>query len=163
MTYDGTDYPLGIYPVAVTPDGTGLWLGSNRDSDRTRLVRVDVATGEEFEVDSHPRFDLAISPVLPSPLIISDRTGELIGARYYGDRQVIHPLDPDFAAVLQHLATLSDGDVGSVSSDGTGRRWVVSVTDDRDPGVTYLYDHATGESRLLFRPYPHLDPDALAP
>ncbi len=45
--YDGVDYPVGIYPIVVTPDGTGMWLGSNNGSDRTRLVRVDVATGVE--------------------------------------------------------------------------------------------------------------------
>ena len=56
--FDGADYPLGVYPIVVTPDGTGVWIGSNRDTDRTRLVRLDVATGEETEVDSHPTFDL---------------------------------------------------------------------------------------------------------
>jgi len=50
--YDGADYPLGIHPIAVTPDGTGLWLGANTDSDRIRLVRLDVATGEETEVSA---------------------------------------------------------------------------------------------------------------
>ncbi|MHA3019568.1 S9 family peptidase [Mycobacterium sp. BMJ-28] len=161
--YDGTDYPLGIHPIAVTPDGTGLWLGSNEGTDRTRLVRVDVATGAETEVDSHPTLDLAAQMVLPSPLILSSRTGELIGARYYGERQVIHALDPEFAEVLEKLSELSDGDLAALSYDAEGRRWVVNFTHDRDPWATYLYDHATGESRLLFRPYPHLDPDALAP
>jgi dipeptidyl aminopeptidase/acylaminoacyl peptidase len=161
--YDGADYPLGIFPIAITPDSTGIWLGSNQGSDRTRLVRVDVATGTETEVDSHPTFDLAAQMVLPSPLILSERTGELIGARYYGERQVIHALDSKFAAVLEKLTALSDGDLAGISSDDSGQRWVVNFTHDLDPGATYLYDHSTGKSRLLFRPCPHLDPDALAP
>lgn len=162
-TYDGSDYPLGIYPVAITPDGTGIWLGSNKGSDHTHVIRVDVATGEETTVDSHPALDLAVPMMLPHPLIRSKRTGELLGVRYYGERQVIHALDPDFAAVLDNLTRLSDGDLGAVSSDDSGRRWVVNFMHDRDPWVTYLYDHSTGESRLLFRPYPRLDPEALAP
>lgn len=161
--YDGADYPLGIHPIAVTPDGTGLWLGSNAGSDRTRLVRVDVATGAETEVDSHPTLDLAAQMMLPSPMILRSRTGELIGARYYGERQVIHALDPEFASVLDAVTALSDGDLAALSSDDSGQRWVVSFTHDRNPWATYLYDHTTGEHRLLFRPYPHLDPDALAP
>ncbi|OLP04390.1 S9 family peptidase [Mycolicibacterium porcinum] len=161
--YDGTDYPIGIFPVAVSPDGTGIWLGSNEGSDRTRLVRIDVATGAETEVDSHPTFDLGNQMVLPSPLILSERTGELVGARYYGERQVIHPLDAKFAAVLDKLTKLSDGDLGAISSDDAEQRWVVNFTHDRDPWATYLYDHATGESRLLFRPYPNLNSDSLAP
>ncbi|MEV0227666.1 S9 family peptidase [Streptomyces sp. NPDC050704] len=166
-TFDGSDYPLGINPFQLTPDGTGLWLGSNRGSDRTRLVLLDLATGEEIEVDSHPDFDLdtrsTVFPTLPSPLIRNRHTGELIGARYLGERQVIHPLDSHFAAVLENLEKLSDGDLSAVSCDVSGRRWVVSFTHDRDPHVTHYYDHTTGESRLLFRPHPHLDPRVLAP
>jgi len=160
--YEGRDYPLGIHPIAVSPDGTGIWLGSYRGSDRLRLARLDVATGEETVIDSHPHYDLGAQIMLPSPFIISERTGELIGARYYGERQVIHALDDEFADVLSRLATLSDGDLAGISCDDSGQRWVVSFTHDRDPHATYFYDHATGESRLLFRPYPHLDPAALA-
>ncbi|WP_328583523.1 S9 family peptidase [Streptomyces sp. NBC_00370] len=167
LEYDGSDYPLGIHPIQLTPDGAGVWIGSCLGTDRTRLVRVDLATGEETEVDSHPVFDLdtrsAVFPALPSPLIRDRRTGELLGARYLGERQVVHPLDPHFAEVLAHLTKLSDGDLAGVSSDRSGRHWVVSFTNDVDPGATYHYDHSTGESRLLFRPYPHLDREALAP
>jgi dipeptidyl aminopeptidase/acylaminoacyl peptidase len=160
---DGADYPMGIYPMEITPDGTGLWMASNRGTDRTRLVRLDLATGEEVEVDSHPEFDLGGQLGLPPPLILNERTGKLLGARYFRERQVIHALDPHFAEVLEKLTALSDGDLAAVSSDDSGQRWVVSFTHDRDPAVTYFYDHATGESRLLFRPYPHLDPTTLAP
>ncbi|MFE6157873.1 alpha/beta fold hydrolase [Streptomyces sp. NPDC056486] len=166
-TFDGSDYPLGVAPFQLTPDGSGVWVGSNRNTDRTRLVRLDLATGEETEVDSHPDFDLdtrsTVFTTLPSPLIRDRHTGELIGARYLGERQVIHPLDPHFAAVLENLEELSDGDLSAVSSDASGQRWVVRFTHDRDPGATYYYDHTTGESRLLFRPFPHLDPEVLAP
>ncbi|HEX7826605.1 MAG TPA: S9 family peptidase, partial [Mycobacterium sp.] len=106
-TFDGTDYPMSVYPMVITPDGTGLWLGSNRDSDRTRLVRLDLATGTETEVDSHPTFDLDTHYGGPGPLIHSRRTEELIGARYLGERQVIHALDPHFAAVLENVQKLS--------------------------------------------------------
>ncbi len=161
--YDGRDYPLGIYPLAVSPDGTGIWLGSYQGSDRLSLARLDVHTGEETIVDSHPEYDLGAQIMLPSPFILSERTGDLIGARYYGERQVIHALDEDFAAVLTVLDGLSDGDLAGISCDDSGQRWVVSFTHDRDPHATYFYDRVTGESRLLFRPYPHLDPAVLAP
>ncbi|MFI6169627.1 S9 family peptidase [Nocardia sp. NPDC051052] len=165
--FDGADYPMGVLPVRLTPDGTGVWLGSNRGTDRTRLVRLDLATGQESEADSHPTFDLdtrgAVIPTLPSPLILDRRTGALIGARYLGERQVIHALDPNFAAVLANLQKLSEGDLAAVSADRTGQRWVVTFTHDRDPEVAYYYDHSTGESRLLFRPFPQLNPESLAP
>lgn len=165
-TFDGDDHPLGVAPFEVTPDGTGVWFGSYRGGDRLRLARLDLATGEETEVDSHPSFDVDtrdnVFASLPSPLIRHRRTGELLGVRYLGERQVIQALDPHFAEVLPALEALSDGDLGTISSDVDGRRWVVSVNHDRAP-QTWFYDHATGERRLLFTPLPHLDPAALAP
>ncbi|ALE75288.1 peptidase [Pseudonocardia sp. EC080610-09] len=163
-----TDLLLGVSPIAPTPDGSGLWIGSARGSDRTRLARLDLATGEETGVDSHPVFDLdtprpEADPRFPSSLILHPGTGELLGARYLGERQDVHALDPHFAEVLPRLAELSDGDLGHVSCDAGAQRWVVDFTHDRDPGVTWFYDHATGQARRLFRPYPHLDPADLAP
>jgi dipeptidyl aminopeptidase/acylaminoacyl peptidase len=166
LVHEGADYPLGVFPAQVTPDGTGMWIGSTKGTDRTRLVRVDLSTGEETEVDSHPVFDIdtraQVFPTFPPPLI-RDRRGELLGVRYMGERQVVHALEPHFAEVLAELEKLSEGDLAAVSCDDSEQRWVVGFTHDRDPGVTWFYDHATGESRLLFRAHPHLDPDAMAP
>ncbi|MFD6095826.1 alpha/beta fold hydrolase [Nocardiopsis flavescens] len=165
LEWTGSDYPVGS-PWQITPDGTGLWIVSNRGTDRTRVVRVDLSTGEETEVDAHPALDvdarMMVDPAAPDPLI-RDHRGELLGVRYLGERQVVHALDPHFAEVLADLEKLSEGDLSHVSSDREGRRWVVSFEHDRDPGATWFHDHATGESRLLFRPFPHLDPETLAP
>ncbi len=167
VTFDGDAYPVGVYPLEVTADGTGLWFGSYRDTDQLHLARLDLATGAETAVDSHPSFDIDTRPqvfdALPSSLIRHRGTGKLLGVRYLGERQVIHALDPRFAEVLAALAEISDGDLTAISSDTELRRWVVSFIDDRDPGSTWFYDHATGERRLLFRLRPELDPDAMAP
>ena len=53
--------------------------------------------------------------------------------------------------------------LGSLSGDDAGLRWVATFHADRDPAVTWFYDHATGEARLLFRAYPNLDPARMAP
>jgi dipeptidyl aminopeptidase/acylaminoacyl peptidase len=166
-TYDGADYTMGVFPMVVTPDGTGIWIGSNEGTDRTLLVRLDVATGKQNAVDRHPTFDVdsrgLVWPTLPQPVILSRRTGELLGVRYLGERQEIRALDPHFAEVLANLEKLSDGDIATLSSDESGQRWIVSFNHDREPGLTYLYEHETGQSKLLFKPYPHLNPEALAP
>ena len=131
------------------------WSGSTwppaRDRRRQVIRRCDI----------DPRSQVWAG--LLEPLIQSRATGELLGVRYLGERQVIHALDPHFADVLANLEKLSDGDIGAVVI----RRERAAVGRELQPRSrsrpTYLYDHATGESRLLFRPYPHLDPEALAP
>jgi hypothetical protein len=137
-TYDGADYTMGIFPMVVTPDGTGIWLGSNEGTDRTRVVRLDVTTGKQTAVDSHAIFDLdprgQIWPTIPQPLILSRRTGELLGVRYLGERQEIQALEPHFADVLANLEKLSDGEVGALSSDeiGSGGSSASTTTGSRD-------------------------------
>jgi dipeptidyl aminopeptidase/acylaminoacyl peptidase len=163
---DGADHPTGPFPTQLTPDGTGLWIGRHGHTDRLRLVHLDLATGVETEVAGHPTYDLdtraQVFPTIPSPLI-RDRAGELLAVRYSRERQVIVPVDDGFEAVLEQLEALSDGDVGALSTDASGRRWLVTFVHDREWGATWLYDHAAGEARLLFRAHPHLDPATLAP
>ncbi|AOS63962.1 S9 family peptidase [Actinoalloteichus hymeniacidonis] len=163
----GPEHPLGITPSLVTPDGKGLLLGAYQDSDDLRLVRIDGATGEETVVAAVAGHSLCtMGPMMagePPTLFTSKRTGEVIAARFVGDRPIIKVLDPHFADVYAELSALSDGVLHSVSSDTTEQVWIATFIHDREPALTYLYDHRTRQSRLLFRPYPRLDPAELAP
>lgn len=164
----GADHPMGVEIQQSTPDGTGLLLGSYLDGDDLQLVRIDRATGgvsvqAAVEGRSLDIMSVLAPGVLPPTLYTDRLTGELLAARFTGPRPHIEVIDPDFAEVHEALSALSDGVLGSLSSDVTGQRWVATFVHDRDPDVAWFYDHATGRSRRLFRPYPHLDPAALSP
>ncbi|BBG02671.1 MULTISPECIES: S9 family peptidase [Pseudonocardia] len=164
----GAEYPLSVQPQLVTPDGGGLLVGSFRDGDDLALVRIDRETGEETVVAAVEGRSLDImgimAPGVLPPAVYTHRgTGEAIAARFVDDRPHIEVLDPDFAPVYAELAALSEGVLGTISSDVSGRRWIVTFTHDREPGVTWFYDHYTGERRRLFQPFPDLDPADLAP
>ena len=162
----GPEHPLGVF-VLPLPDGSGALLGDYQDSDDLRLVRLDRETGERSviaAVDGHSLDTLsAAADTLPPTVFTSRRTGEVLAARFTGDRPVIVPLDPRFADVQTALENLSDGVLGWVHSDLTGQRWIATFVHDRDPGATWLYDHASGEASLLFGGQPGLDPADLAP
>ncbi|WP_440981478.1 alpha/beta fold hydrolase [Shinella sumterensis] len=165
--FKGRDYPLGPLPARATPDGKSVIIGSNTGTDRTRLARIDLGTGAETEIDSHPHYSLdtprpEADPRYPSSLIMNPVTGELLGVRYLGEQQVIKALTPLFAAILAEIRLLSDGDIGHLSCDASGMRWVVEFTNDRHPGTTWMYDHTTGEGRILGERYPDIDYSALA-
>lgn len=164
----GAEHPLGVYPQIVTPDGRGLLLGSYQDSDDLRLVRIDGDTGEETVVSavtgqSLCTLDMHAPGALPPPVYISRRTGEVIAARFVGARPRIEVVDTRYTTVFEALEKLSEGVLGTLSSDEAEQRWIATFVHDREPAVTWLYDHTTGESKQLFRPYPHLDAAALAP
>lgn len=144
-------------PIGVTPDGRGLWVNSADGSDLARLVRLDLETGDEEVVDSHPEYDLW-------DVLISDRTDDWLAALYRGhDGLVIHPSDAALATDLERLRGVHSGDPLLVSSDADESTFVVRFEDDRDPGATYLYRRDRGAAELLYRPYPRLQPDHLAP
>ncbi|HET7571240.1 MAG TPA: alpha/beta fold hydrolase [Gaiellaceae bacterium] len=159
----GAAYPLGPVPMQVAPDGKGLLLGVFPEgSDDLQLVRVDAETGEQTVVAALPGRSLD-GPFPHSALFTRERTGEVLAARFVGDPPEVLLLDEAFAEIYPELTALSDGVLAGVSSDDEERRWVATFAHDREPGLSYLYDRETGESRLLFRPYPHLDPAELAP
>lgn len=164
----GAEYPMSIQPQQVTADGKGLLVGSYQDGDNLRLVRIDHETGAETVVAAVDGHDLDISGmllpgVLPPPVYTHRSTGEILAARFVGDRPHIEVLDPRFAEIHARLEKLSDGVLGTLSCDDSGQRWVATFVHDRDPGVTWFYDHTTGDARLLFRSYPDRDPNAMAP
>ncbi|WP_280406911.1 alpha/beta fold hydrolase [Nocardia carnea] len=164
----GAEHPMGVQPQEVTADGKGLLVGSFQDGDELRLVRIDRATGAETVVAAADGHDLDISGmmlpgVLPPPVYRHRHTGEVLAARFVAARPHIEVVDPRFAQVYAQLRKLSDGVLGTLSCDDAGQRWVVTFSHDRDPGVTWFYDHTTGEARLLFRSFPDRDPNTMAP
>lgn len=169
LSEDGPAHPLGVYPQHPTSDGAALLVGAYLDGDDLKLVRVEHDTGETTVVAEVPGRSLSTMGMFyedfgyPPTLFLSQRTGDPIAARFVGDRPTIVPIDQHFAEVYEKLSTLSDGVLGQVSSDVSEQRWVVTFLHDREPDLTYFYDHATGRSRLLFRPFPQLDPGTLAP
>src|SRR5215469_2605371 len=164
----GREHASGVYPTMETADGNSLLLGVYQDSDDLRLVQVD-HTGKQTVVAAEPGRSLDNIAFLgeqfnlPPTVITSRRTGEVIAVRFVGDKATIKPLDPHFAEVYAELSKLSDGVLGSASSDESGQLWVATFIHDREPSWTYLYDHRTRKSRLLFRPFPQLNPAELAP
>ncbi|MGD9695585.1 MAG: alpha/beta fold hydrolase [Thermoleophilia bacterium] len=146
----------GGHAYSFTPDGARLWVSSARDSDLLRLVELDPADGSERVIDADDEADLA-APV------ISDRTGELLGAVYLRDRLVLHAFDADLARDWERLQALDPGDPRILGRDADETAFVVAYDSDVDPGATYLYDRATGEAELLYRSRPWLDPEVLAP
>ncbi|WP_017607386.1 S9 family peptidase [Nocardiopsis xinjiangensis] len=164
----GADYPLEVQPQLVTPDGTGLVVGAYLDSDDLQLVRIDRETGSTSVIAAQEGRSLDIigcmvPGVLPPTVFTHHRTGEILAARFVGRRPHIEVLDEHFAEVHAELSALSDGILGTLSSDDSGQRWIATFVHDRDPAVAWFYDHATGRSRRLFRSLPHLDPADLAP
>jgi dipeptidyl aminopeptidase/acylaminoacyl peptidase len=165
----GPAYPLGVSVLHITHDGSAIVLGMYPEgSDDLSLVRIDRATGEQTVIaalEGHNVCNMGmVSPLLPAPFILSKKTKEPIAVRFVGDRPIYKVIDPDYEGLWAALAAIEpDKVISGAHSDKEEKRWIVSFTDDREPGLSYLYDRETGEHRLLFRPFPQLNPEHMAP
>jgi dipeptidyl aminopeptidase/acylaminoacyl peptidase len=140
--------------TAFGKDGTFVYGTNARDSNTTRLVKIDLATGKETVVDEDPEYDV-------EEALISDVTHEILAVSYDKDRLVYKPYDRQFAKDLDILKRTHDGDVLFISSDAKEQKWIVAYNSPTDPGATYLYDRATGQTEFLYRPRPWLKADQL--
>jgi len=136
-------------------DGSFLYVTSARDSDVSRLVKLDAKSGIETVIDKDPEFDVT-GPV------ISEFTHKLLGVAYNKERLTYKALDPGFAKDLDALAKVHDGDVQIGDSTADERKLIVTYNSPADPGATYLYDRETGRAQFIFRPRPWLKPGTLA-
>ncbi|HST23387.1 MAG TPA: S9 family peptidase [Blastocatellia bacterium] len=141
---------------AITPDGNGLYLRSAKDSDFSRLLRLDLNTREEVVIDQDDEADLLA-------IITSDKTNELLGAIYLKGRAVYHIFDSKLEEDFKALHQVHEGNILVPSRDAEEENLIVVCSGDVDPGTTYLYDRSTREATFLYRSHPWLNPDHLAP
>ncbi len=142
QTFDYED-ALTSSTLAVSGDGTGLYLVSSRGANTGRLVRLDFATGQEEVIAEDPDYDVGdvvLHPQTHQPQIVG----------FERDRLEYIVLDPDVAEDFAAVRAVSPGEVHFQSSDDEGRRWVLSFVVDDGPARTYLFDRNTGSARFLF-------------
>lgn len=137
-----------------SPDGTFLFFTDARNSNTTRLVKLDIASARETVIASNPSYDIG-------SVLISGRTHQLLAVAYDEDRVVYQSFDPQFAKDLAVLQKVHDGEVLLRSSDKDEQKWIVAFNSPTDPGATYLYDRDTGAAKFLYHPRPWLKSDDL--
>ncbi|MEM1059243.1 MAG: S9 family peptidase [Verrucomicrobiota bacterium] len=155
--------PLAKYQVdeyaglhSFSPDGKYAYFESARGSDKTRLLKLDLATGKEGEVIAQDEEVDFGSP------IFSEKERKLLGVRFNKDRMEYRPMDPEFAQLLEDLGKIEDGDIIIADTDDAENKFIVGFSSPTKPLVCYLYDRATGEAHFLYNGRPKLKSEALA-
>jgi dipeptidyl aminopeptidase/acylaminoacyl peptidase len=136
-----------------TRDG-GMWATSNRGRDRTALVRLDLATGQERVVWEHPTVDV-------ERVTMSDLSGEPLLAAAFPDYQHLHVFDRVLAERLRSLIGAGPASVNVLSMDASERWLTVQVATDRGAEY-YLLDRGTTATTRLGRHPIHEHAAALA-
>ncbi|MEJ2341206.1 MAG: S9 family peptidase [Gemmatimonadales bacterium] len=146
-------------PIQFHKDGKHVYMATNHgDRDLAELVLLDPQTGETELVERDPEGEVDFTNA-----IFSRATDELIATSYNGARLRIYPKDPTFEKDLANIRkALPRGDLLFRQPTKDDRLWIVKPILDTDNGPNYLYDRATGEVELLYRPYPNIPIDEMA-
>ncbi|MFI5593633.1 S9 family peptidase [Amycolatopsis sp. NPDC051758] len=148
LTVDATD-AQSTMPLGFDQDGNRLLVLTPTDANATRLVWINVHTGEHDVVAGDPTYDV-------SSVKVDASTREPVMVSFQRER--LHPqaLTPDIRRDLDILAAVNDGDIQVVSADRANTRWIVSYVHADGPTASHLYDRATGEATFLFHDRPRL-------
>jgi dipeptidyl aminopeptidase/acylaminoacyl peptidase len=153
-------YPVDelVMPLRFHPDNRRFYLTSNHgEADLTRLVLLDLETGDEEFVEGDPEGRVDFGEA-----IFSEITGDLIATSYQDDTVRVYGRTALARRDVRALRSLHGGVATWSSMTLDGRRAIVSYDDPTDPRATYLYDREAGSGKFLFRPRPWLRPAQLA-
>jgi len=150
--------------VRFREDGKRAYMATNKgeENDLSRLVLFDPETGATEYVESDPEKEVDFGEAM-----FSNVTKELVGTTYEGDRLRIYWKDKKWEEAYKKLKKelkkeIGDGDLILGSSTKDDRLHIVIVTSDINPGVAYLYNMETGETKFLYKPRPNLPSEHLA-
>ncbi|HUF89926.1 MAG TPA: S9 family peptidase [Gemmatimonadota bacterium] len=146
-------------PIRFHVDGARAYVETNVGaSDLSRLVLLDPASGELEEVARDPADEVDLGGAF-----FAADTHELVATWYMGDRIRWVPRAERFAADLERAEReLPPGDLGFRSMTRDGRRMLVSVISDIEPGASWLYDREAGAFELLYRTRPEVPSEHMA-
>ena len=150
-----SDDALSSGPVGFTPDGTGMFLQNSIGTNAARLVRKDVATGEEEVLAEDPTYDVVSVEIHPDT-----REPQLAG--FLKERMEWVVLDPSIRDDIAAIRQIFPGDFFITDRDHADETWLVAFDDDDGPVKYYAFDRTTKTATFLFDHRPDLNTYSLA-
>lgn len=130
-----TNFKEEVSVCLFTPDNRMVWAVTNRGRDKSALVLMNPATGEELEqLYVHDRYDL-------SSIVYSRRRKKLLGTFCTGHREPVrHYFDEEYCQLRERIAMLfPDKRVGIADMDRSEEHYLLFVGSDRSRGAYYYY------------------------
>jgi len=126
-------------PLQFLPDGSRVYVETNKDVNLIELALLDPATGKTEKVESDP-----LDKVDFGGALFSEATDELVETWYFHDRAKTYYKDKVFGADVHWLEQkFPDEEIRLVSRTRDERYWLFTAFSDREPGQTLLFDRKT--------------------
>lgn len=149
LTWD-SENALSSYPVSFSKDGDYLYLMDSRNSNTSRLVKLEISTGNIEVIAEDPIYD--VSSVFIHP---DDYNIQAVSFTKERDEWIV--LDKTIEDDFNIIKELDDGDFFIYNRDNNNENWLVAFTRDIGPVPFYLYNRNTKEATFLFYNQPNLN------
>ena len=149
-----------VNPLRFTADGNQFYLVTNKGDgiDKSQLELFDLSTGKTEFIEKDPLDEVDFGGAL-----FSDLTDKLLVTVYVGDRLRLYfkdeSFEEDFRILLEQIG---EGNIGMSSMTKDEQTWVISISQDVDPGSVYIFDREKDKAELLYRQRPDLPSEHLA-
>jgi dipeptidyl aminopeptidase/acylaminoacyl peptidase len=123
--------PASVGDAGFTPDGRGVYLITNRDSEFEQLKRVDLASGAIENLTGHIPWDI-------------DSFARTDDGRYLAWVANVDGMSKltvvDVARRAENLPPLPDGRIGRIAFDRTGKRLALSLESPQAPRDVFVLE-----------------------
>jgi dipeptidyl aminopeptidase/acylaminoacyl peptidase len=158
----------GSLIVGFDPDGKSLLIDSALNSDKGRLVRVDLKSGQEVGVVAEdPKCDVAFTDVGRLGMAPNVLLDPISGAPQAVEFNYITPrwsfLDPKLKEDFEEISRQAPGFIDLVSRDDVDHVWIIASRRSNAPTAYYKFDRKTKKLSHLFIENPDPTKFTLAP
>ncbi|MDF2550510.1 MAG: hypothetical protein K0S07_1577 [Chlamydiales bacterium] len=129
--------------IGFSKGGQFLYLASNIDSDKIRLLQVDLATKKYQVIAEDPRYDFSMAN------LFSVQDCKPLMANIIKENPTQISLDPAIDDSLNYLQR--EGFPRVLNTDLQGKIWLVLDESDTSPPKYYVYHSQTKEKRLIWQ------------
>ncbi|MBV9257694.1 MAG: S9 family peptidase [Ktedonobacteraceae bacterium] len=148
LTWSADD-ALNSGPVGFTRDGQSLYLEDARNANASRLVKLNLATGDLTLIAQDPLYDVGNVMIHPD-------TYEVQAVAFNRDRLEWTILDESIQLDFDRLRDIHQGDLLLVSRDNADSTWLVAFNVDNGPIPFYAYSREQQSATFLFDNQPEL-------
>lgn len=144
--------------LSSSSDGTRAFLLTNKGSDLTRLVSLDLATAESITSAQDPLGRVDVGNV-----VFDSTSSELLVASYVDETSRWSSALLEFSEVTSALSgKVPCSDITSIQASADYKHWLLRRSSSREPGVVWLYDSDSRTIKKLWKENADLDRSALS-
>jgi dipeptidyl aminopeptidase/acylaminoacyl peptidase len=155
------DYVLNVtHDMGFSEDGTRLFMISAQESDKGRLVAIDVDSGASTDLASDDRNDIFIMALSRTSFDPATHEPRLVPVMRERLEYIV--LDPTIQADVDAVRAGCAGDAWFMGRDLADERWLVMDVRDNASTRYCVYERGTKELTTLFESQPALSKYTLA-